>query len=292
MRISTIPAAVSLRTGWKIIGSRPTGSRCLLVTLVSGNRREAGSTRQDDAFHSLLLRRRALCRNGPQSQERLPKKRAGHTLQNVSVAIGPADEAGDAGSDPRIDAAGDRNRVRDHRRRPQHHRDPHPQRDRSGQRHPAARPLKHEGQSTAARRGRMSWIGFATRSASATSYFAAPAGRSFPASAPARRSCRQGAAAGGRCAAPAPRGFPGTAAQHVEPAFDDGPAWPPYSSYWILHGVEQPPAQPLGAPAIAAGPTADRFDPAGIDAPRGRLGGAISSTVAGSHPPLRSGPRW
>jgi hypothetical protein len=40
MRISSIPAAVSLRTGWKIIGSRPTGSRCLLVTLVSGNRRE------------------------------------------------------------------------------------------------------------------------------------------------------------------------------------------------------------------------------------------------------------
>src|SRR3982751_807372 len=40
IRISRMPASTSLRTGWKIIGSRPTGSRGLFVTLVSGKSRD------------------------------------------------------------------------------------------------------------------------------------------------------------------------------------------------------------------------------------------------------------
>src|SRR5229473_5548599 len=70
MRISVTPASVSFLTGWKIIGSRPTGSRCLLVTLVSGNRREPVPPARTTPFMRSFRRRHAARRFYPETRRK------------------------------------------------------------------------------------------------------------------------------------------------------------------------------------------------------------------------------
>src|SRR3989454_11456510 len=103
-RISSTPAAVSLRTGWKIIGSRPTGRRCLLVTLVSGKRRDPGPPARMMPFIAAPLTARLFLR---------PPERHGGKQR--------AYPAGDRRGPPPLARAGDGDRGGDDGGRPPHH---------------------------------------------------------------------------------------------------------------------------------------------------------------------------
>src|SRR5437868_7945437 len=139
-RISSIPASVSLRTGWKIIGSRPTGRRCLLVTLVSGNRRDPVPPARMMPFIAALVPPRTA-----RVVSRPPERQGGNQR---------AQQTGDRRGEPRLERAGDGDRVSDHGSRPQQHREPHAQRHGPGKRHAPARPLQLQREAERRERGR------------------------------------------------------------------------------------------------------------------------------------------